>query len=53
MNLTTMREQALAAKAARAAEPRRVNNVLHFILSVVTCGLWLPVWLILAVQARR
>lgn len=26
-----------------------VNHVLHVILSVLSCGLWLPVWLILIV----
>lgn len=26
-----------------------VNHVLHAILSVVTVGLWLPVWLIVAI----
>lgn len=53
MTLHEMREKALAAKAEKKAEPKRLNNVLHFTLSVVTGGLWLPVWLILAVQARR
>lgn len=53
MNITALREQALAAKAARRAEPKKLNNVLHFVLSILTGGLWLPVWLILAIQARR
>lgn len=28
---------------------KRPNHVLHLLLSVVTVGLWLPVWIILAV----
>lgn len=26
----------------------RPNHVLHLLLSVITCGLWIPVWLIIA-----
>lgn len=29
---------------------RRVNHVLHAILSIFTCALWLIVWFILAMQ---
>jgi hypothetical protein len=28
---------------------RRVNHVLHLILSLVTVGLWVPVWIVLAI----
>ena len=28
---------------------RRVNHVLHLVLTVLTAGLWLPVWIILAI----
>lgn len=28
---------------------KRVNHVLHAILTVLTMGLWLPVWLIVAI----
>ena len=28
---------------------KRVNHALHLILSVFTLGLWLPVWLIVAI----
>jgi hypothetical protein len=28
---------------------RRVNHVLHLILTILTFGLWLPVWAVLAV----
>lgn len=26
----------------------KANHVLHLLLSLVSCGLWLPVWLIVA-----
>lgn len=29
---------------------RGPNHVLHFILTVATGGLWLPVWIIIALQ---
>jgi hypothetical protein len=29
------------------------NHAFHLIMSIATCGLWLPVWLIVAVTARR
>lgn len=28
---------------------RRVNHVLHLVLSIITAGLWLPIWIILAI----
>lgn len=28
---------------------KRPNHVLHLLLSVVTVGLWLPVWIVLAI----
>ncbi|AWH97478.1 hypothetical protein A6048_13700 [Dietzia psychralcaliphila] len=28
---------------------RRVNHVLHLILTILTFGLWLPVWAVLAI----
>lgn len=33
----------------------RVNHVLHLLITLVTCGLWLPIWIILAIaeSARR
>ena len=27
---------------------RRANHVLHLLLSLVTCGVWLPVWFMLS-----
>lgn len=29
-------------------ERKRVNHLLHLVLTIVTVGLWLPVWVILA-----
>lgn len=26
----------------------RPNHILHLLLSVVTCGLWIPIWIIIA-----
>lgn len=28
---------------------RRVNHVLHLVLTILTAGLWLPIWIILAI----
>lgn len=30
-----------------------VNHILHLLLSVLTCGLWLPVWAALSWQRSR
>lgn len=30
------------------APPKRVNHLLHLILTILTAGLWLPVWIIIA-----
>jgi len=34
---------------------QKINHVLHLLISVLLCGLWLPVWLVLAAanQERR
>jgi hypothetical protein len=32
--------------------PKGVNHVLHLILTILTAGLWLPVWILLVVQDR-
>lgn len=32
---------------------RGTNHVLHLLLTVFTGGLWLPVWLVLAIKNRR
>ena len=39
-------------------DPLETNHVLHLLLSVLTCGLWLPVWFVIAwrngeARARR
>lgn len=28
---------------------RGVNHPLHLVLSIVTCGLWIPVWLVIVI----
>ena len=28
------------------------NHILHLLLSIITAGLWIPVWLLLAVTGR-
>lgn len=32
---------------------KRVNHILHAILSLITGGLWLPVWAVLALREGR
>ncbi len=67
--MTTSEPDWAAHYAARAAEdaeaaredylrprkaPLRTNqHILHLLLTVFTCGLWLPVWIIRAVQGNR
>lgn len=29
--------------------PPRANHVLHVVLSFLTCGLWIPIWIVVAV----
>jgi hypothetical protein len=29
------------------------NHALHFVLTLLTAGLWLPVWLIIAIDNRK
>lgn len=31
----------------------RPNHILHLLLSVVTVGIWIPIWLIVAVTSRE
>lgn len=42
-----------AAAAASGAVPKRTNHVLHFIATLCTGGLWLPVWLWIAHRNRN
>jgi hypothetical protein len=57
--------QALMAKATRGfrvesqhdfqavvVKPANVNHVVHLIVTLLTCGLWLLVWLIIAMSAK-
>lgn len=32
---------------------KKVNHILHFLISVITAGLWLPIWLILSLRVRK
>lgn len=32
---------------------KKPNHVLHFLLTVVTGGLWLPVWIVVALRGKR
>ena len=32
---------------------RRVNHILHLLLSVVSFGLWLPIWVIMALPTKK
>jgi hypothetical protein len=48
-----------ARAAARPATPdartplTASQHILHLLLTVFTCGLWAPVWIILAVRGNR
>lgn len=35
---------------ARSVEVQKVNHVLHFLITVLTCGLWVFVWIALSVH---
>lgn len=32
---------------------QRPNHILHALLSFFTCGMWLPIWLVVAVSTRE
>lgn len=49
MSKLTARRMCKTCGQTRLFEKERQNNVLHLLLSIVTCGLWLPVWLLVAV----
>jgi len=38
------------AEATQLVKGRPVNHVLHLLLSVFTAGLWLPVWVLVAIH---
>lgn len=45
---------AMKRKRLGGREPLRTNqHILHLLLTVFTCGLWLPVWIILAVRGNQ
>jgi hypothetical protein len=37
-----------SCQTMRLGEKEGINHVLHLLLSIVTCGVWLIVWLLLA-----
>lgn len=39
-------------QAQLATPGRKVNHVLHLLLSLVTCFLWVPVWIVVGVRAQ-
>lgn len=34
-------------------EPPRTNHLLHLVISLVTAGLWVPVWVIIRIARGR
>lgn len=39
--------------AAKLVKGHPTSHLLHLILSIVTCGLWIPVWILLAMFAGQ
>ena len=39
------------SRAVRADRRKRPNHVLHLLLTLITAGLWLPVWLLIAMRS--
>lgn len=37
---------------ANGQQAPRVNHILHLLLSVITMGLWIPVWILIAIFKR-
>ena len=37
-------------KAKSALQRRNTSHVLHLILSIITAGCWIPIWLLVAVS---
>lgn len=44
------RIESVAPYSAVIITGQKVNHVLHLLVSVLLCGLWLPVWLLIAVS---
>lgn len=38
-----------APSVLKVSRPNRPNHVLHLILTVLTCGIWAPIWLLITV----
>ncbi len=49
MSTITTRRHCKTCDQKRLFEKEKQNNVLHLILSVITIGMWLPVWILIAV----
>ncbi len=45
------RIESVTPYSAVVVSGQRVNHVLHLLISVLLCGLWLPVWFIIAASA--
>ena len=39
------------AKTTAAIQNQKVSHILHLILSIITCGLWVVVWLLVTLSA--
>ncbi len=42
-------QQVAVSPTVVVQDRKRVNHLLHFFLTIITVGLWLPVWIILAI----
>jgi hypothetical protein len=42
------RQPAVTQQVVVNAPPKRVNHLLHLILTLLSAGLWLPVWIIVS-----
>jgi len=49
MGKITTRRHCKTCGQKRLFEKEKQNNLLHLILSLVTVGIWLPVWILIAV----
>ena len=46
-----MKPQVQAMKLQTAIQQQKVSHILHLILSIITCGLWLAIWLLVTISA--
>jgi hypothetical protein len=49
ITVTRGRVESVTPYSAVVVHGQRVNHVLHLLISIFLCGLWLPVWLVVAV----